>query len=75
MGKPQRRWPLCRTLRMGNVLVTEKRGKSISGRSGRIRKDQELGTSLECPEITEHVHFMFPKVEIESGYEKPGVLT
>ena len=75
MGKPQRRWLLCRTLRMGSVLITEERGKSTSGRRGRISKGQETGTSLECPEITESVHFTFPKVEMESGYEKPGVLT
>ena len=56
-------------------MVTEERGKSISGRADRISKDQELGTSLKCPEITGHVHFMIPKVEIESGYEKLGVLT
>lgn len=56
-------------------MVTEERGKSISGRADRISKDQELATSLKCPEITGHVHFMIPKVEIESGYEKPGVLT
>lgn len=60
---------------MGSVLVTEEREKSTSGRRGRISKGQEMGTSLECPEITESVHFTFPKVEMESGYEKPGVLT